>query len=94
MTGTTSITIEQLDAINRLRESLNPSDREATRTLILTPASVIEPGARGFVRVKFDAGWGSISFDVNEAGESDQVNFGDSAISAAADVPPALGTSV
>jgi hypothetical protein len=67
-----TLTRAQFDALARLSESL-PDD--ATKRV------TFENLAPAFVRVTFDAGYGTAAFDVDLDGNSDQVNFGVSGIS-------------
>ena len=66
------LTMAQFQAINRLLESLD--QRDSVRRIHIA-------GMDNFVRVTFDAGWGQLSFDIDEEGNSAQVNFGSSEIS-------------
>ena len=82
MTGTAKLTVEQYDAIDRLRSSFTPHERESLQRLVISPASVVVDGTTDtWVRVTFDAMWGSITYDITPAGESEHVVFGASAIS-------------
>lgn len=67
---------EQFEAIGRVRSSHPQQD--AVKHVKIEQHTA-------YIRVTFDAGWGTYTFDVDEDGNSAPVNFGDSTISIEAD---------
>lgn len=76
MTGTTlTLTFAQYQAIPRLLSSQKQSQQDSIKTLRIESHT-------GYVRVTFDAGWGTLAFDIDDEGNSAHVTFGGSEISA------------
>jgi len=69
-----TLTFAQYLAIPRLLESFNS---KPTKEIHIE----LHDDPTDFVRVTFDAGWGTTSFDIDEEGNSAQVVFGSSEIS-------------
>jgi hypothetical protein len=80
MTGTATLTIAQHEAINRLVSSIR--DSADIQRVVIHPCSVLDPSASGYVRVVFDAGYGTATYDIDDEGNSEQVVFGHSEIAA------------
>ena len=76
------LTRAQYDALPRLLSSL-PHWASISAISFDMPTGY-RRGEPGYIRVEFSTGWGNATFDVDAEGNSEQVHFGDSAISAEA----------
>jgi len=80
-----TLTREQYDAIGRLLSS-QPQSKSVVAIHVETPETSETPDVRWrpvheFVRVTFDAGWGTLAYDIDREGNSEHVSFGTSEIS-------------
>lgn len=75
-----TLTRAQYDALRRIEESMRDSDVKATRFVRFARRHGMP-----YVRVTWDAGWGTTCYDIDDEGNSEHVPFGDSPISMEAD---------
>lgn len=73
-----NLTVPQYEAIERVRQSIE--NRTAISRITIGALDTFA-GQAPFVRVEFASGWGNRLFDIDLSGNSEPVNFGDSAIS-------------
>ena len=73
------LTRAQYDAIPRLLSSL---DRQSSISAVtITRPTASDDSPLPYVRVEFDSGYGNVRFDIDQDGNSERVNFGESTIS-------------
>lgn len=72
-----TLTYAQYEAIPRLLSSLKQSQRDNVKSMHIE----VRDDPTDYIRVTFDAGWGTLAYDIDEEGNSAHVAFGGSEIS-------------
>lgn len=73
------LTIGQYHALDRIYQSIE--NHTSISSVTIAKQDDIFAEHAQYVRVEFSSGWGNRMFDIDLAGNSEPVNFGDSAIS-------------